>query len=245
MRYFFSKDVVFRGKASTFCTTVPVPTLQTGMWLLQRRWKLMDQDHSCSDLASSDFNLIGPLKEQLAGEGFATGTDVKRALSYWLWTRNTVFINSRIQALVPMRDKCLNISGHRFGVWCALSATRVPCIHRNQTNVLGIKLFVNWILTVYVLRRCTSLHSETRVHALFGFSALVIGPSQRPLPENTRHSQGTDIHAAGGIRTGNPSKQVAADPSAQTARPPGSDSSYYIPVEYLYNFVLYNSRIFK
>ena len=30
-------------------------------------------------------------------------------------------------------------------------------------------------------------------------------------PDNTQHSQETDIHAAGGIRTSNPIKQAAAD----------------------------------
>jgi hypothetical protein len=33
--------------------------------------------------------------------------------------------------------------------------------------------------------------------------------SQRPLPDNTQYSQETDIHAAGGIRTHNLSRQAA------------------------------------
>jgi len=40
----------------------------------------------------------------------------------------------------------------------------------------------------------------------------VIGPPPRPLLGNTQHSQERDIHATGGIRTRNPSKQAAADP---------------------------------
>jgi len=39
----------------------------------------------------------------------------------------------------------------------------------------------------------------------------VISPSQRLLPDNTQHSQETDIHGPGEIRTRNPSKQAAAD----------------------------------
>jgi hypothetical protein len=39
----------------------------------------------------------------------------------------------------------------------------------------------------------------------------VISPSQRPLPDNTQHSQETDIHALGGIRTHKTSKRAAAD----------------------------------
>jgi hypothetical protein len=34
---------------------------------------------------------------------------------------------------------------------------------------------------------------------------------QKPLSDNTQHSQDTDIHAPGGIRTPNRSKQAAAD----------------------------------
>ena len=43
-------------------------------------------------------------------------------------------------------------------------------------------------------------------------SVRVISQSQRPLPDNTQHSQETDIHAPGGIRTRNPSKRTAANP---------------------------------
>ena len=34
---------------------------------------------------------------------------------------------------------------------------------------------------------------------------------QRPLPDNTQHSQQADFHVPGGIRTGNPKKQAAAE----------------------------------
>jgi hypothetical protein len=39
----------------------------------------------------------------------------------------------------------------------------------------------------------------------------VISSSQRPLPDNTQHSQQTDIHAPGRIRTHNLSKRAAVD----------------------------------
>jgi len=39
----------------------------------------------------------------------------------------------------------------------------------------------------------------------------VISPSQRPLPDNTQHSQQTNIHAPGGIQTYNLSRRAAAD----------------------------------
>jgi hypothetical protein len=40
----------------------------------------------------------------------------------------------------------------------------------------------------------------------------VIGSKHRPLPDNIQHSQETDIHASGEIRTCNPNKQAAVDP---------------------------------
>ena len=39
----------------------------------------------------------------------------------------------------------------------------------------------------------------------------MISPSQRPLPDNTQHSQQTNIHAPGGIRTHNLSRRAAKD----------------------------------
>jgi len=38
----------------------------------------------------------------------------------------------------------------------------------------------------------------------------MIGQRQSPLPDNTQHSQQTDIHAPSGIRTHNPRKRAAA-----------------------------------
>jgi hypothetical protein len=44
-------------------------------------------------------------------------------------------------------------------------------------------------------------------------SGRVIGPSQRPIPDITQHSQETNIYSFGGIQPHNPSKQATADPS--------------------------------
>jgi hypothetical protein len=43
------------------------------------------------------------------------------------------------------------------------------------------------------------------------FSGRVISSSQRPVPHNTQHSQQTNIHALGGIRTHDLSRRAAAD----------------------------------
>jgi hypothetical protein len=57
------------------------------------------------------------------------------------------------------------------------------------------------------------IHNHTQTHhTQYYSSGRVIGPSQRPLPENTQHPKETDIHAADGIRTHNLSRRVPTDP---------------------------------
>ena len=53
-------------------------------------------------------------------------------------------------------------------------------------------------------------HTMSR-HSRYDSSGRVISPSQRPLPDNTQHSQQTNIHALGGIRTHNLGRRAAED----------------------------------
>jgi hypothetical protein len=53
-------------------------------------------------------------------------------------------------------------------------------------------------------------HTQTH-HTPWDSPGRVISPSQSPLPHNTKHSQQTDIHDSGGIRTRNPCTLAAAD----------------------------------
>jgi hypothetical protein len=53
-------------------------------------------------------------------------------------------------------------------------------------------------------------HSDTP-HSV-GFLWTSDSPTPRTLPDSTQHSQETDIHASGGIRTRSPSKRTDADP---------------------------------
>jgi len=45
----------------------------------------------------------------------------------------------------------------------------------------------------------------------------VISPTQRPLPDNTQHSQETNIDAPGGFRSRSISKRAAADHALEAA----------------------------
>jgi hypothetical protein len=53
-------------------------------------------------------------------------------------------------------------------------------------------------------------HSDTR-HSI-GLLWTSGGPSQRPLPGNTQHSQERDLQALNGVRNRNPSKRATVDP---------------------------------
>jgi len=53
-------------------------------------------------------------------------------------------------------------------------------------------------------------HTTTH-HSRQDSSVRVISLSRRPLPDNTQHTQQTNIHAPGGIRTHNLSRRAAAN----------------------------------
>jgi len=61
-----------------------------------------------------------------------------------------------------------------------------------------------------ILRLISPNDTHTHIHTKYDSSGRGIGPSQRPLLDNTQHSQQTDTHAPGGIRNGNQSKRAAA-----------------------------------
>jgi hypothetical protein len=48
-------------------------------------------------------------------------------------------------------------------------------------------------------------------HTQYESSGRQISPSQRPVPDNTQHSQETEIHVSSKIRTRNPNKRAASD----------------------------------
>ena len=79
------------------------------------------------------------------------------------------------------------------------------------------------------------LHDHTQTQHTLDFSGRVISPMQRPLNVNTQHSQQTNIHAAGEIRTHNLRKRAAAD---QRVRPRGRRIRSYSFVFLLFAFYL-------
>jgi hypothetical protein len=66
------------------------------------------------------------------------------------------------------------------------------------------------------------IHDHTQTHnTRQDSSGRVTSATKRPLPDNTQHSQQTEIHAPSEIWTRNTSKWVAADLRLKNARPPG------------------------
>ena len=105
-------------------------------------------------------------------------------------------------------------------------------ICRLVTSTLKKWTVCTWILDTFLPFRAATAPNEPRfphyrgimivlrhTHSRYYSSGRVISSTQRPLPDNTQHSQQTDMHAPpGGIRTHNPSKRAAAD---QRLRPRG------------------------
>ena len=78
---------------------------------------------------------------------------------------------------------------------------------------------------IFLLMHEISRSHTTTHHIRQDSSGRVMSSSQRPLPDNTQHSQETNIHAPGGIRTHNLSRRAAAD---LRLRPRGHwDRRYY------------------
>jgi hypothetical protein len=70
----------------------------------------------------------------------------------------------------------------------------------------------------------TGLHGHTHKtnHNRYASSGREISPTQRPLPDNTQHSQETDFHAPVGVRTHNTQRMQ----SFALARPLGLAHTY-------------------
>ena len=81
-------------------------------------------------------------------------------------------------------------------------------VSRIRVKSLTLRLLMSYIYGAPILDVSRS-HTTTQ-HSQEDSSGRVISSSQRPLPDNTRHSQQTNIHALGGIRTHELSRWAAA-----------------------------------
>jgi histone-lysine N-methyltransferase SETMAR len=63
------------------------------------------------DLAPSDFNLFGPLKDHLGGNRFTDDEEVETEVQKWLRQQSKEFCAAGFDALVKQWDKCINVGG--------------------------------------------------------------------------------------------------------------------------------------
>ena len=87
----------------------------------------------------------------------------------------------------------------------ALLAHHFLHISRIRVKLLTVRLLMSYIyIYIYIygayILDVSRSHTTTQ-HSRKDSSGRVISSSQRPLPDNTRHSQQTNFHAPGGIRT--------------------------------------------
>jgi hypothetical protein len=121
-------------------------------------------------------------------------------------------------------DKLITRPEESYRLWCDLekqtSWMRRPRHTRWLSRQDRKKNYVMLLLYSYIKRNIDSFHGATApsVPGFPHYRASTITLSHTTLgrisdqPDNTQHSQETDIHAPGGIRTLNPSKRAAADP---------------------------------
>ena len=81
----------------------------------------------------------------------------------------------------------------------ALLAHHFLHVSRVMVKSLPLRLLMSYMYGAHILDVSRS-HTTTQ-HSRYDSSGRVISSSQRPLLDNTRHSQQTNIHAPGGIRT--------------------------------------------
>jgi hypothetical protein len=93
-----------------------------------------------------------------------------------------------------------------------LSASTSMFMHcRHVCVVADLSFFLSFfllpLLPAYCRCRGLLVHLITSRDIRYNSSGREIGPSQRPLPDNTQHSQETDIHDPGGIWTAIPASE--------------------------------------
>ena len=97
------------------------------------------------------------------------------------------------------------IKGPRPPLGCCARKKKYP--KKPTLSHLTLRRLMSYIYGAPILDVSRS-HTTTQ-HSRWDSFGRVISSSQRPLPDNTRHSQQTNIHAPGGIRTQDLSRQAA------------------------------------
>jgi len=84
---------------------------RTTCTLQQLGWEVLPLTPYSPNLAPSDFQLFGPLKEYLGGQHFSTDDEVKQAVLGWFSRTDKSFYAEAFQTLVKRWDKFINAAG--------------------------------------------------------------------------------------------------------------------------------------
>ena len=122
------------------------------------------------------------------------------------------FLKTEIHFSLPILIIKINPLNPELNPICyllALLAHHFLHVSRIMVKSLPLRLLMSYTYGAHILDVSRS-HTTTH-HSRYDSSGRVISSSQRPLPDNTRHSQQTNIHAPGGIRTHDLSRRAAAN----------------------------------
>ena len=129
--------------------------------------------------------------------------------------RDDTYIGSRLtcfQKINLKRKYCINPLSPELNPICyllaLLGAHHSLHVSRIRVKLLTLRRLMSYIYGAPILDVSRS-HTTTQ-HSRQDSSGRVMSSSQRPLPDNKRHSQQTNIYAPGGIRTHDLSRRAAA-----------------------------------
>ena len=130
----------------------------------------MEHPAYSSDLAPSDFHLIGPLKEALGWRRFSCDDDVKAAVHQWLRAQPKIFFADGIKKLVGRWKICIAKQGDYVEKWCNLLL--------KYLIINGVKKCGNFLK---ILRIYVNMLNINRVHVVMKVIRSHTRSSDRPL----------------------------------------------------------------
>jgi hypothetical protein len=80
----------------------------------------------------NNYQLFGPHRKHLTAKQFVTDANAKHAVTSWLQTLDTDFFYTVTQALVPWRNKRLNVDRELCGGMMCTIWYHMPRLHRTQ-----------------------------------------------------------------------------------------------------------------
>jgi hypothetical protein len=118
-----------------FIPSMPVTHCWLDLWLgysteARRLWTTPYNPN----LTPSDYHFFGTIKKHTVGKQFAKVASVKQVVTSRLQTLHTDVLYAWIQTLLPLWNKCLNLTVARW----RSDVCHVQCTHQSQNKVLSV-----------------------------------------------------------------------------------------------------------